>query len=211
MTLNPSVPTPKFLRALSALFGVAVVFMLPAEFANLYESTVGSRAAILLATAGRAVFAVVASAYIVFRVRDLAAHRAWRDFGAWSALPTIALVGWGVFALTTIPVYAKKARAPESAQVAHQAGARAERAQDAYRAKHGRYANRLEDLLEIDPSIAPESDVTFRFTAMNGSGYAFSTRAPGSAVTYRFTSQQRELERLKLERRRRVATPDETP
>ncbi|MCC6158694.1 MAG: hypothetical protein IT350_11640 [Deltaproteobacteria bacterium] len=204
-------PSPKFARVLTWMFVGAFALMLPAEFANLHESGVMSRAAILLATAGRAGFAAVAAGYLVFRVLDIRAHRTWRDFGAWSALPTIAVVGWGVFAFTTIPVRAHKSRAPEAAQVAHQAGARAERAQDAFRAKHGRFADRLVDLLEIDPSIAPESDVTFRFSAMNGSGYAFSTRAPGSTVTYRFTSRKRDLERLRDERRRRVGTPNDSP
>ncbi len=206
-----AIRAPKFLRALTALFGIAVLLMLPSEVADLRASGVVSRAAILLATAGRALFGVVAAAYVVFRVRDIRTNKSWRDFGAWSALPTLALVGWAVFALIAIPVRAQRSRAPEAAQVAHQAGARAERAQDAFRAKHGRYAERLEDLLEIDSTILPASDVTFRFTAMNGSGYAFSTRAPGSSVTYRFTSQKRELERLQGERRRRVVPPGDAP
>ncbi|MCL4233332.1 MAG: hypothetical protein KJ042_02320 [Deltaproteobacteria bacterium] len=209
--MSRPVPAPKFLRALTWIFAGAFALMLPAEFVNSDAATVASRAAILAATAGRVAFALVAVLYVVVRIRDIGSHRTWRDFGAWSMLPTIAVIGWGLYAATTIPVRVNKARAPEAAQIAHRAGARAERAQDAFRAKRGRYADRLEELIEIDPSILPESDVTFRFTAMNGSGYAFSTRTPGSAVTYRFTSKQRDLERLQLDRHRRRTAPGDAP
>ncbi|MCZ7583080.1 MAG: hypothetical protein M5R36_06955 [Deltaproteobacteria bacterium] len=60
---------------------------------------------------------------------------------------------------------------------------------EAYKEKNGTYTERLADLLEIDGSIADVDGVTFSFDHVSESGYRFSTHAPGSPATYRFTAK----------------------
>jgi hypothetical protein len=130
-----------------------------------------------------------AAGFLVFRIADLARHRKWRRFDAWSYFPALVLIMVIMAGALHLPFMFRRDVDRESNQAAQSAGARAELAQKRYFAEHETYTKDLGELMKIDPAITRSREVTFKFDQADQSGYRFSTHYNRSRFTYRYADK----------------------